>query len=287
MTDARRRRTLAAIERDELPPDLVERLRRGGPATSALSVPDSTALRQLRAEPLALVSGASVVRRLHQPMPSPAPRRMPADGLVRELAVISDALNTARARAIRRLREEAKLAGANAVVGIRLRRSERVERRDDFLDLVEVVATGTAVHLPGAIGLALTTLAGSELATLARTGWRPLDLVASSTVCYVVSGRATVDRFGLTWAQGGTNSEYGDYTRGVYAARSRAIGRVESAARRAGAAGIVGLTWEQEIKPVAREGFGTRDLEVTLHVVGTSIAGSDIPTRVGAAVALA
>lgn len=283
----RRLRTLDALERDELPPDLVARVKRGGPATSALSVADAAGLRELGAEPLALVSGAVVVYRLHQPMPSPTPYRAQRTGWVQELSTRSDALNRARGIAVRRLREEAKLAGADGVVGIRLRRAEHEGEREGFPNLVEAVATGTAVRLPRRGDLWLTTLGGAELAALARGGWRPVDLVAASTVCYVVSGRATIDQFGLTWAQGGTNSEYADYTRGVYVARSRALGRVEAQAQAANAGGVVALTWEQEIRPVKREGFGTRDLEVTLHVVGTAIAGSDRPVRVTTAVPMA
>lgn len=285
-SEARRRRTVAAIDRGRLPPDLVARVARGGPATSALSAAEAAALRSLGGEPVALVSGACVIRRLHQPMPSPAPRRSGPAGYVRELTVRSSALNHARGVAVRRLREEAELAGANAVIGIRLRRAEHTVR-DDQLNVVESVATGTAVRLPGGDALRLTTLSGTELAALGAAGWHGLDLVAASTVCYVVAGSATIDRFGLTWAQGGTNSEYADYTRGVYAARSKAIGRVEAAAKVGGATGLVGLTWEQEIRPVSREGFGVRDLEVTLHVSGTAIAGSDVQTAHTTAVSVA
>lgn len=270
----RARRTAAAIARDELPPDVVRRARAGGPATSSLSVADAAALASIGGAPLALVSGASVLRPLHQPMPSPTPSRATRAGTIRELSVRSHGWNVARGRALRRLRQEAELSGATAVVGVALRRAERSH---EDVTLVEVVATGTAVRLPHARGLALTTLSGADVAALAGAGWAPVDLVAASTVCYVVSGRETIDRVGLTWAQGGTNSEYGDWTAGVYATRSRAIGRVEGAAKAAGAAGVVGLTWEQRIEPVRREGFGTRDLEVTLHVAASAIARAGEP----------
>lgn len=270
---ARRLRTTAALERGELPPDLVARQRRGGPFTSSLSTADLATLRSIGGMPLGLVSGACVVGSVDQPMPSPRPATVGGACLVRELTVRSNAHNEARATAVRRLEEEAALLDADAVVGVRLRRDER-PATPDSRGLVQVVATGTAVRLPGRAARGPTTITAGELASLVRRGWRTVTLVAATTVCYVVAGPDSVDRFGLRWAEGGQNPEAYGYTRGLYAARSRAVGRVEAQGRAAGADGIVGVAYEQHVAPVKREGYGVRDLEVTLHVVGTGVAAA-------------
>jgi uncharacterized protein YbjQ (UPF0145 family) len=284
---ARRLRTTAALERGELPPDLVGRHRRAGPFTSALSTADLAALRSIGGMPLGLVSGACVIGSLDQPLPSPRPVTVGRSGLVRELAVRSNAHNEARATAVRRLEEEAALLDADAVVGVRLRRDEKPATPDER-GIVQVVATGTAVRLPERAARGATTIGAGELASLARRGWQTVTLVAATSVCYVAAGPDSVDRFGLRWAEGGQNPEAYGYTRGLYAARSRVVGRLEAQGRKAGADGIVGVVYEQHVAGVKREGYGVRDLEVTLHVVGTGVAAARLqPGATAAAVVLA
>jgi uncharacterized protein YbjQ (UPF0145 family) len=273
---ARRLRTIAAIERGELPPDLVARVRRGGPFTSTLSAAGLLATQDAGARPVALVSGACVIRQLHQPMPSPSRslqrRSALARGAIRDLAVIAGAWNEARGTALRRLRAEAELAGADLVVGVELRhRRFRSDQAVPDEDAVEVVATGTAVA-SSHVGLALSGATAAETAALAAEGWRPVDLVAATTVTYVVAGLQNQRARQTAWiGRIGGNTELPDFTQGVYTARERAVARVERAAQAHGADGLVGVGFDQRIEPVHREGVGVSDLIVTLHVVGTAV----------------
>ena len=65
--------------------------------------------------------------------------------MVCELDVLTDAWNLARRRALDRLAEEALQVGADAVVGVRLHRSDH----DLGKGTIEYVVTGTAIRLPG------------------------------------------------------------------------------------------------------------------------------------------
>ena len=201
--------------------------------------------------------------------------------LVSELRPVSDAYNDARASAIQRLHEEADRAGADAVVAVRTNRA----RRDFAGDAVEFTVIGTAVRLPGVGrggGLALTNLSGQDHYLLLRAGWRPVGLVAATSVFYVQASWRT-QRLTSGWGQW-QNAELRDFTRGVYEARERALQRVTDQAERLRAAGVVGVSIEQEQHVVERGNGGggsRRDLIVTFHVTGTAIAegGGSVPVR--------
>jgi len=194
------------------------------------------------------------------------------NALVQELEPVSDAYNDARRSALRRLDEEARRAGADAVVAVRIHR----ERRDFAGDAIELTIIGTAVRVPGAAAHAapvLTNLSGADHYLLVRAGWRPLGLVAATCVCYVQASRRT-QRLTTGWGQW-QNAELSDFTRGVYQARELALQRLTSQAQDLGAAGVVGVTIEQEhdVRKIDQGGGGGReDLIVTFHVTGTAIA---------------
>jgi uncharacterized protein YbjQ (UPF0145 family) len=73
-----------------------------------------------------------------------------------------------------------------------------------------------------------------------------------------------------SWA----NQELRDFTQGVYDVREATLGRVSSEARRQGAAGMVGVSIVHAVEEREVDAGGThrRDLIVTMHVLGTSIA---------------
>lgn len=190
-----------------------------------------------------------------------------------ELETETEAWNEARRLAVGRLAEEAKLAGADAVVGVRVERAAY----DWAQGLIEFVATGTAVRSErydlGSEPL-LSNLSGQEFAALVRHGWWPAGLVAGTTVAYVVSGW---QQQRAQFALGGTrlqNQEFADFTQGVYDARTQAMLRVTRQAHELGAHGLlgVGLELSQREHEVDQGGGAKRvDAIVTLHVLATAV----------------
>jgi len=206
-------------------------------------------------------------------------------GLSTELTQLTAAWNEARRLALGRLAQEARLAGADAVVGVHLRR----RHHDWAAGVVEFVVVGTAVRserfrLDGDEP-ALSNLSGQDLAKLVRHGFWPVGLVAGTTVAYVATGA------GQQWRSTGLfsgmqNQEMPDFTRGIYDARALAMERLSRQARALGAHGVVGVTIDRSHRELEQDrGGGTRytDLIIELHVLGTAIvevqgAGDPPPT---------
>jgi uncharacterized protein YbjQ (UPF0145 family) len=268
--DARKAASLAALERGELPLRAQERLGEigragGGFFTSDLSVGEFALVDAIGLRPLAQVMGSSIYHVGWQQRPGAFGMQM--GGISQELTVVSQAWNTARLRAFARLEQEAKLVGADAVVGVRL----TAGRHDWAAGAIEYVAVGTAVRSEGAEHAerpALTDLSGQDYWKLWQAGHRPLGVVGASTVHYVVPGFATQQAqsgFSASWV----NQELKDFTRGVYDARETALDRMTTEARKQGAAGVVGVSIAHEIEQ--REAGSRRDLLVTFHVLGTVI----------------
>ena len=262
--------SLAALERGELPLRAQQRLGEigkpgGGLFTSDLSVGEFALVDAVGLRPCAQVMGSSIYHVGWQQRPGAFGMQM--GGISTELSVVSQAWNTARLRAFARLEQEAKLVGADAVVGVRL----TIGRHDWAAGSIEYVAVGTAVrNVSGdhAERPALTDLSGQDYWKLSQAGHRPLGVVGASTVHYVVAGFATQmaqSGFSSSWV----NQELTDFTRGVYDARETALGRMTAEARQQGAAGVVGVSISHEIQQ--REAAGRRDLVVTFHVLGTAI----------------
>jgi uncharacterized protein YbjQ (UPF0145 family) len=190
---------------------------------------------------------------------------------VTELAPITDAWNHARSLALGRLEQEAKLAGCHAVVDVTFEGN-----RHAFLDdEIEIVVNGTAVHLPeGGEAPVLTDLSLPDYTLLRRGGYRPVGVVASTSVFYVVPTQAT-RRATTGWQRYQPNQELVDFTQGVYAAREMALARVNDQAAKLGAGGMVGMRLDHSIDIREVDNGGKReDLIVTFHILGTAIAPS-------------
>lgn len=190
-----------------------------------------------------------------------------------ELETETEAWNEARRLALGRLAEEARLAGADAVVGVRVERGAY----DWAQGLIEFVATGTAVRSERYdLGEqpVLSNLSGQEFAALVRHGWWPAGLVAGTTVAYVVSGW---QQQRAQFALGGSrmqNQEFADFTRGVYDARTQAMQRVTRQAHELGAHGLLGVQLQMTHREhEVDQGGGSKrtDAIVTLHVLATAV----------------
>ena len=194
-----------------------------------------------------------------------------------ELATPTEAWNEARALALGRLRDEARAAGALAVVDVAYRRVDY----DWAVGAIEIVATGTAVGsnrfvLDETEEIPLTNLSGEDVWKLLESGWWPLGIVAGSTVVYVVSSYRTSRARRMLTGTASQNQELEDYTNGLYEARDLALRRVRRDASDVGASGVIGLNLEHQYREreVDRAGKAV-DLIITLHAVGTGVVAID------------
>jgi uncharacterized protein YbjQ (UPF0145 family) len=250
------------------------RVRSGEAASfsSALGVGEALALREAGFEPLCQVLGTCFYKIGWQALPWGSGSWGGRDFATVELDNQSDAYNEARTRAVDRLREEATLAGADAVLGVDLRRT----KRDWATDLVEVVAVGTAVrmtrHTLDVERPLLANLSGQDVAKLVRDGIWPVGIVGGSTVVYVVESARQAWR-SRGWRSGLRNQELPDYTEGLYDARQRAMRHVTRQAHELHARGVVGVTIDRAQHEREREVNNTTytDLVIELHVLGTAV----------------
>ncbi len=263
------RASLEALAAGGLPVQAVRRLEETrlhpGMFTSDLTVNEFLLVKEAGLEPITQVMGSSMYHVGFQSGP-----RWGAGGS-QELQTITEAMNRARVLALGRLEQEARLVGADAVVGVHVRRGQY----DWGTDHIEFHTVGTAVRAGNgepARKPVLTNLSGQDFWKLARAGFRPLGVVAASSVYYVMAGWAT--QVANTWYGGQSNQELRDFTAGLYQARNLVMGRVRRQAGEMRAAGVVGVVIEKSEREVEIDGAqGKRtDLVFTFHVIGTAIA---------------
>jgi uncharacterized protein YbjQ (UPF0145 family) len=263
---------VARIEAGGIPLDAERRILElaGGDTafTSGLSVADFALARLDRVRPICQVMGSSVYKVGWQSFPWNSNW---GQGSMTELRPLTDAWNHARSLALGRLAEEARLAGCHAVVDVTF-----AGNRHEFLSgEIEIVVNGTAVHLPeGGETPVLTDLSLPDYTLLRRAGYRPVGVVASTSVFYIVPTRAT--RQATTgWQRYQPNQELPDFTQGVYAAREMALSRATRQAHELGAGGLIGVSVDHGIEIREVDNGGKReDLIVTFHILGTAIAPS-------------
>jgi uncharacterized protein YbjQ (UPF0145 family) len=270
--DAAAQADIARVEAGGIPLAAEQRVRElaGGETafTSGLSIADFALSRLDRVRPICQVMGSSIYKVGWQRFPWSSSW---GQGSVTELRPITDAWNHARSLALGRLEQEAKLAGCHAVVDVTFEGN-----RHAFLDdEIEIVVNGTAVHLPeGGDAPVLTDLSLPDYTLLRRGGYRPVGVVASTSVFYIVPTQAT-RRATTGWQRFQPNQELVDFTQGVYAAREMALARVNEQANAMGAGGMVGMRLDHDIDIREVDNGGKReDLIVTFHILGTAIAPS-------------
>jgi uncharacterized protein YbjQ (UPF0145 family) len=249
----------------------------GSVFTSALGAAEALAVRHAGFVPLRQVLGVSYYKVGWQNMPWTTSRGRgwwggSGDGETHELEVQTEAWNEARRLAIARLRDEAVAAGADAVLGVHIRRSFR----DWASDLVEFVAFGTAVrcttHDLGDDAPLLCNLSGQDVAKLVSHGFWPVGIVGGSTVAYVATGARQQQRSGGMFSSM-RNQELPDFSQGLYDARALAMERLERDAHALHAHGVVGVAVDRSQREYERDVNNTKytDLIITMHVLGTAI----------------
>jgi uncharacterized protein YbjQ (UPF0145 family) len=267
--EQRRDEDLARLAAGGIPASAEQRLRElaaGGTAfTSDLSV-NAFALSRLHdLQPVAQVMGTCAYKVGWQNYPWGG---WSSSGVATELTTISNAWNTARGNALRRLSAEAAMAGCHAVVGVTLDHHRREYMGGDL----EVVVRGTAVRVPGAEQPVLTDLSLAEFTLLRQAGYAPVGIVTATSVWYVLPSWQTRNATS-GWRSSMVNQELTDFTQGVYSARESAIARVTQQAERLGAHGLVGMKIDEtvETREVEQNNSTRVDLIITFHAFGTAI----------------
>jgi uncharacterized protein YbjQ (UPF0145 family) len=254
-----------------LPPGARDRIARAS-FSSALGTGETLAVRGAGLVPLTQVMGVSYYKVGWQNMPWGSSRGRwgsPPDGETFELETQTEAWNEARRLAVGRLRDEAVQAGADAVVGVEIRRG----LRDWATDLVEFVAVGTAVRSTrydfGSDAPLLCSLPGQDVAKLVAHGFWPVGIVGGSTVAYVASGWQQSQRSRGLFS-GMRNQELPDFS---HDARALAMERVTRDAHSLHAHGVVGVVIDRSQREREREINNTTyvDLIISMHVLGTAI----------------
>jgi uncharacterized protein YbjQ (UPF0145 family) len=264
---------LARIEEGGIPLAAAQRLRtlsaEGSLFTSGLSVNEFALLNRLGQQPLAQVMGASVVRTGWQYLPALEPGTVVTGGpwyaptstgralqnrvteaswsqirnyqwhapVVCELDTLTDAWNLARRRALDRLAEEALQAGADAVVGVHVRRSDH----DLGKGTIEYAVTGTAIRHPGCARESwpvLTDVSVQDFWRLRNAGHEPVGLTAATVVLFASAARDTRLKRLRTVQR---NQELEELSRGFQAARETVRARLIGQVADAHATGTVGV----------------------------------------------
>ncbi len=189
----------------------------------------------------------------------------------------AEAWNSARDRAVARMLAEARLCGADAVVGVSIRQAE--ERMPvSSGGSVECVATGTAVACDfltaGPPGPVLTNLSVQDFWKLLQQGIVPVGVVAVTTVFGCVPSQLTYRSEAATIlsAVRRTTREIPGFSKGLRLAHREAFAQMRSRAERMGAEGVVGVTIDREQHSAQPSGHSYKDLIVSVHAIGTAIA---------------
>ncbi len=267
--------SLQRIESGGIPLSAEQRLRglgaEGSMFTSGLSVNEFALLRRMGPQPIAQVMGASVVRTGYQYLPALAPGELVSGGIgtsyyntqpggyvnrftepsiwqirnykwhatvVCELDVLAQAWRTARRRALDRLCEEALQVNADAVVGVRLHRSDH----DLGQRTIEYVVTGTAIRLPGSTGAdwpVLTDLSVQDYWRLHEAGQEPVGFLAATTAMFASPPVSTSLKRKRTTRQ---NQELDELSDAFRIARETVRTQIAGQVSDAHGAGAVGVT---------------------------------------------
>src|SRR3569833_1148935 len=236
----RRDRSLKQVEAGGIPLDAEWRLKRLNENrrffTSNLTVNELALSVSVGIHPLGQVMGASTY---HVGWQSTKGWNTPM--VSGQLKVPTQALYQARNLAIGRLQQEAKLLGADGVIGVRVDR----HRREDKKDILEYMAIGTAVRLDGPDRWSnpfISAMSVQELWSLLRAGHFPVGMVFGASVYYHVASFANQMAMQRNRGFMSRNVELSDYSGAISIARQFAMGQIEFEATSIGADGVVGVT---------------------------------------------
>ncbi len=274
----RREESIRRIEQGGLPLNAVDRLQNASEHpeffTSDLSPAELLLTRDCGFTPVGQVMGSSVYHVGWQQIWNTSA----------ELAVLTQAYAEARNLAFARLEQEAKILGADGVVGVRLRRNTG----DMEVGSVEFIAIGTAVRRLNAPPRNpdskpfVSNLSGQDHWTLRQAGMIPVGFAFGNCVFYQMASWNTANTMNAgVFGSGWRNQEITEYTQALFVARELSTNRMAEEAYRLGADGIVGVTLESQVENIP--GDQNRQAAMMIHftVFGTAIkkdpARGDMP----------
>jgi uncharacterized protein YbjQ (UPF0145 family) len=263
---------LERIRRGGIPLGAEERLKGIAAATSPVFSSDLSTKEYAIAQasgltPVAQVMGSSVVQQGWQNYGWNS-----FGGGIQEIPSLAAPWNLSRQRAFDRLSQEARFAGADAVIGIEL-------TTNSFLDEpgnVEYVVFGTAVRETtlasrnlGRSGPRMCALSAQDVDKLRRIGAETVGVIGHTSVVVVSLSPQASQMMRSWWG----NQEVTEVTAGVYAARKLAMDEVRRQASAAGANDMVISTLTHQIDHHEYENPGYRQhfFIVSMHVLGTAI----------------
>jgi len=236
------------------------------PFTSDLTVKEYALAQASGLTPIAQVMGSSVVQHGWQNYGWSS-----YGGGIRDMPSFAVPWNLARQRSFDRLRQEARFAGADAVIGIELAVNSSLGGQGN----VEYVVFGTAVREATLAGRdaprpRMCALSGQDVDKLRRIGAETLDVIGHTSVVCVELSPWGNQMMGSWWG----NQEMTEVTQGVYAARKLAMDEVRRQASQVGANEMVISTLTHNIDHQEYESAGYRHhfFIVSMHVLGTAIA---------------
>ena len=214
--------------------------------------------------PLAQIMGSSVVQHGWQNY-----NWSSYGGGIREMPAFAEPWNLSRRLAVGRLRQEAELAGADAVVGIEITTKAFGEAGN-----VEYLVLGTAVQETtldprGRSGPRMCALPAQDVDKLRRIGAETVGVIGhTAVVCVALSPQA--NQLMRSWWG---NQEMREITEGVYAARRLAMREVMRQADEAGANNMVisDLSHSIDHREYEAMGFPRHFFVISMHVLGTAI----------------
>ena len=242
-----------------LPPVAIERLNRAarsGVRTSLLSAPSAAGIKTVGLESVGEVMGCTVQSMVPRYQTYGTMQGYNVGGIAQPYL---EALNMGYQTALDRMREEARMLGADGVVGVRLS-TAGVGGAEEFL------AMGTAVRAQSTTrpkSVFTTELSGTDVAKLMLAGWVPVQLVWVGSAYAIYTGYNT--QFQTSFYAG--NTEVDSYTALITRVRAGARRRFHDTVASVRADGSIvshmGLsTWEP----------GERLVAALAVVSGTAIA---------------
>jgi uncharacterized protein YbjQ (UPF0145 family) len=263
---------LQRIREGGIPLGAEQRLERVGAAktpffTSDLSVKEYALAQASGLQPIAQVMGSSVVRHGRKQWRTGRFEQ----GFTEELTSWSDPWNVARTRAFERLRVEATLAAADAVIGIELS-SESVDADGSQLEyaVFGTAARETTLAASGPGRPQLSTLSGQDVDKLRRIGAGICGVVGHTTVLLV--GRKAPASWTMGGSRGG-NQELTEISAGMYEARRLLMTEIERQAAERGANDVVVTTLRHRVAHHAVEQGAPNQqyFVITMHLLGTAL----------------
>ncbi|HEX5322306.1 MAG TPA: hypothetical protein VFW40_00870 [Capsulimonadaceae bacterium] len=264
----------ARVRPIELPDDLRVRRIAGAqraPFAAALSPAELWLAREMGYEPIAPVTGTSVIQ---------VPQASALMSRSRESPVLTGVIEGMWCAALVRMQEQARILGATGIVAAHIQ-AWGVERDKDGLmglpddrpaledgDTIRVSLIGTAVRIAGlpATGVPFVcSLSGQEICALAQAGFRPVGFAYGNCVWSQVSRQRLSNR---------RNKEVTGMTLAIYRARRLVIERAQKMAAAYAGQGILGLKLRFRVLEFARgpRSAPRADVALSFFAGGTVVA---------------